>query len=212
MKRIVKFTAVLMTIFVFLFPKSIYAATSSDIVLDGYFDDWANKPSTIIKYGWQNPGQYSTVKWYCDNENLYLYIKMGEVGYSSMSNNMIEYWIDGAQMPDIQLSLDTPSKGRTSIYNYSYDYRPFSTDGYIVRGGTNGIKGDQAEFRIPLALFEKSSKNQMLDLKMRFPDLGDQYIEFQVGSTKPYLGIAVSSVAAASGFIIYKRRKRRVLA
>ncbi|MFL0250606.1 Firmicu-CTERM sorting domain-containing protein [Clostridium neuense] len=212
MKKIVKPIVVLMTIFVFLFPKSVYAATGSEIVLDGYFDDWVNKPSTTIKYGWQNPGQYSTVKWYCDNENLYLYIKMGEVGYSSMSNNMIEYWIDGAQMPDIQLSLDTPAKGRTSIYNYSYDYRPFSADGYIVRGGTNGIKGDQAEFRIPLTLFQKSSKNQMLDLKMRFPDLGDQYIEFQVGSTKPYLGIAVSGIAAASGFIIYKRRKRRVLA
>lgn len=210
MKKIVFIMIILFMSVTMLYSPTVYAV-GQGIVLDGYFDDWADKPAQTIKYGWNNPGQYSTVKWYSDDKNLYLYIKMGEAGYSQLSNNYIYYYVDNGSKQGFNLAPDNPSKGKASVYNYNIDYKPFSDDGCLVRGGSNGIKGDQVEFRVPLTMFQKSGSNNISNIRMEFPDLGDQSISFEVGSTYPYMGIAICSTVAALGFFIYIRKRRRIL-
>ena len=72
----------------------------------------------------------------------------------------------------------------------------------------NGKTSDQGEFKIPLTVFEQNS-NQMMDLKLQFPNLGKQTVEFQVGSTYPYIGIAICGAVALLSFAIYIKRKRK---
>lgn len=201
-----------MFVFLFTFLLSLtflYTAhaSSGGIVLDGYFDDWVDKPSAKLKYGWQNDDQYSTVKWYSDDQNLYLYIKMAEVGYSHLSTNIIFYHVDGGRSSQFQLTPDYPVNGRASVYEYSLDYRPFTTDGYVVRGGSSdGIIGDQVEFRVPLDLFYKNN-NKIANVKLEFPNLGDQFIIFHAASTFPYVGVAVCIFISSAAAFIYNRRK-----
>lgn len=210
MKKLV--SAVIIVIMVITLMSPAMAAGNSQkkkpdtgVTLDGYFDDWVGKPEAQFQYNWKNDGQFATVKWYSDNEYLYLYIRMGNVGYTYFSTNVIFYHVNGSD-GIIQVQPDDPAIGRVSVYNYSMDYRPFSNDGYIVRGPSNGINGDQVEFRIPLSMFIKKS-NDNADIKMEFPDLGDQFIHFHTGSTGPYVGIALCILASFAGVFIYKRKK-----
>ena len=213
MKKIALLVCVLLISAACLYPVSANNTKKSPkdgIVLDGYFDDWADKPSVKIKYNWDASEQYSLVKWYTDDTNLYLYIKMAEVGYSTLSTNIIDYHVDGGNKSQFQVSPDDPTKGRISVYDYSLDNRPLSDDGYVVRGGTiSGINGDQAEFRIPLSVFVKKN-GRAASVKLEFPDLGDQFIEIRTGSTYPYVGIALCIIVSALGVFIYKRKSKTI--
>ncbi|WP_406542041.1 Firmicu-CTERM sorting domain-containing protein [Clostridium ljungdahlii] len=149
------------------------------------------------------------MKWYSDDKDLYLYIKMATVGGQQLNNYTITYSDNNGIQGNLTIQVDRPSKGRISIYNYSMDYRPFSTDGYVVRGSnSDGKTSDQGEFRIPLTIFQKDSKDQMITLNLGFPNLGNQGVAFQVGSTYPYMGVSIGILIVASGFFIYRRKRK----
>ncbi|ADK13480.1 MULTISPECIES: Firmicu-CTERM sorting domain-containing protein [Clostridium] len=205
MKKIITIISVLLISVMFLYPLKVYAADSG-VTLDGYFDDWIDKPSQKLYY-WQ--GAVHTVKWYSDDKDLYLYIKMATVGGQQLNNYTITYSDNNGIQGNLTIQVDRPSKGRISIYNYSMDYRPFSTDGYVVRGSnSDGKTSDQGEFRIPLTIFQKDSKDQMITLNLGFPNLGNQGVAFQVGSTYPYMGVSIGILIVASGFFIYRRKRK----
>ncbi|WP_406542040.1 hypothetical protein [Clostridium ljungdahlii] len=51
MKKIITIISVLLISVMFLYPLKVYAADSG-VTLDGYFDDWIDKPSQKLYY-WQ---------------------------------------------------------------------------------------------------------------------------------------------------------------
>ena len=196
------------TTFILNIQKS-YAAV--EIHLDGYFDDWADKPQTYLSYPWQHEGQIHTVKWHVDADNLYLFIKMGTRGGQALNYYIIFYYVDKGGKRQLALSPDQPQKGRISIFDLR-NYSLLSSDGYVVRGSNNdGKTSDQAEFRIPLSVFRKEANNQMFNLRLQFPDLGDQSIVFEAGSTAPYMAVILSLLMVLLGLWIYKIKKRERL-
>lgn len=209
MKKISNIMCVFMVfMLVMVLKPAVVHAEGMPIKLDGYFDDWVDKPYMNLKYDWENPGQIHTVYWYSDDDNLYLSIKMGTRGGQSLGNYIINYSVDGGKSGMLTLQQDNPSTGRISVFNYSENWRPLTTDGYVVRGdNSDGKTSDQCEFRIPLTEFT-SKKGAIFNVTMGIPSLGPQALVFQAGSTKPYLGIAICISVSLLGVYIYSRKKR----
>ncbi|WP_069999808.1 Firmicu-CTERM sorting domain-containing protein [Cellulosilyticum sp. I15G10I2] len=180
-----------------------------NVVLDGHFDDWSDKPASELKYPWNNEGQVHILKWHMDDNNLYLYIKMGTRGGQALNYYQIVYYVDQGSRRQLALAPDTPSKGRISIVDTSGGYLILTADGYVVRGDNkDGKTSDQGEFRIPLSTFRQDTNNQMFTLRLEFPNLGSQSVIFEAGSTRPYMGLVISGVVAIVGAMIYKRKRR----
>lgn len=202
MKKIITIISALLISVMFLYPLKVYAADSG-VTLDGYFDDWIDKPSQSV---YDSPKIVHTVKWYSDNQNLYLYVKMSTKGKKSIGNYNIKYSSNNGSQGHIRVNVGkgTTGTGRISVY---LGNSLISTDGYVVHGSDRD-GSDQSEFRIPLSTFEKDNKNEMMTLKLNFQNLGKQSIEFQVGSTYPYVGITICILCTASGFFIYRRKRK----
>ena len=192
---------------IFILAQITYGALG--VVLDGYFEDWADKPGAVLKYAWNNKDQEHTGKWHMDDDNLYLYIKMGTRGGQGLNYYQIVYYVDNGSRRQLALAPDTPSAGRISIIDTNGGYRVLTTDGYVVRGNNNnGKTSDQGEFRIPLAVFRQDTNNQMFTLRLSFPNLGEQSVVFEAGSTLPYAGIILSVLGVFVGSMIYKGKRR----
>lgn len=197
---------------IFLIKPLISYGAKLNIVLDGYFEDWVDKPQAELKYTWNNPGQVHVLKWDFDENDLYLYIKMGVRGGQKLNYYTIFYQVDNGVSKMLAISPDTPAKGRISIIDVNRGYTILTTDGYVLRGNNNnGKTSDQGEFRIPLAVFEQDTNNQMFTLSLQFPNLGSQTVIFEAGDTIPYLGIGISVVVAVLGGMIYQRKRRKQL-
>lgn len=208
MKNVIKRIILCSTFLMLILGTSVHAA-GVGITLDGYYDDWSDKPGVQLKYDWYNPGQVHTVKWHTDDKYLYLNIKMGTVGGQQLNYYIIYFQVNNGPQKQLQFAPDSPNNGRISVFDVNGGYTKVSDDGYVTRGSnSDGKTSDQGEFKIPLTVFEKSS-NQMMDLKLQFPNLGKQTLEFQVGSTHPYIGIAICGGVVLFSFAIYTIRKRK---
>ncbi|KHD38684.1 hypothetical protein NL50_04080 [Clostridium acetobutylicum] len=208
MKRILKRFFSLFIAALILLPLSVNAA-SNGITLDGYFDDWEDKPITYLRYPSVTPEQVHQLREYTDNNYLYLYIKMGTRGGQGLSYYVIECSFNDSNtvQKHLQIAPDRPQTGRVTIFDMDGGYTAVSTDGYIVRGNnSDGKTSDQAEFKIPLSEFRTQGAVGIENVKLRIPDLGDRYAAFQVGSTGPYFSVLICSIIAISGIFMIKRR------
>lgn len=210
MKKVIKRIILCSTFLIFIFSITVHAA-GVGVTLDGYYDDWSDKPSVQLKYGWYNLGQVHTVKWYTDDKYLYLYVKMGTIGGQQLNYYIIYFEVNDGPQKQLQFAPDSPTSGRISVFDVNGGYTKVSDDGYVTRGSnSDGKTSDQGEFKIPLTVFQNDT-NQMMDVKMQFPNLGEQTLEFQVGSTHPYTGIAICGGVVILGFLIYVKRKRETV-
>lgn len=203
---VVSFTLIFIT-GAFLYPGIVYASDKG-IELDGYFDDWTDKPEAYLKYS-NNPGQQHTVKWYVTDKYVYLYAKMGARGGQKFDNYVIQYRVNNGNQNVLHIQSDNPENGRVSVFNYSKSSSSLTNDGYVVRGSnSDGQTSDQAEYKIPLTVFQNDGSDNIYSVTMSFPNLGQQLIAFQAGSTNPYLGVALCSIAFVPGFFIYQRKRK----
>ena len=137
---------------------------------------------------------------------------MGVRGGQQINYYQIFFWINNGERRQLAFQPDAPSQGRVSVIDTNGQYTVVSSDGYVTRGNnSDGITSDQAEFRIPLSVFKNYGGNEMLNMKLQFPNLGDQFVSFQAGSTYPYVGIAICSLFAACGLVLYARKRRKAL-
>jgi uncharacterized protein (TIGR04145 family) len=213
MKKIYKTGLMMSVIFTVIFLQMMFlqvvCASGKAVILDGNFDDWVDKPSEELKYNWNNPGQVHTVKWYTDDKNLYLYIKMGVRGGQQINYYQIFFYINNGEQRQMAFYPENSGNSRICVVDTNGVYNILSQDGYVVRGSnSDGATSDQAEFRIPLSTFQKYAGNEMFNLKLKFPNLGEQYISFEVGSTYPYAGITLCSLFTIGGLVVYSRNRR----
>lgn len=204
MKKLLKKGFLLSAIAICIFSITV----SADVVpvkLDSYYDDWVDKPSQILKYGWEQAGQYHTVKWYIDSTDLYLYIQMGKKGGQNLGNYQIDYTVNGGSQKAFQLSPDQPKTGRVTIWDYSRGARTVSNDGYVTRGSNrDGLTSDQAEFRIPLSNFGSGVTNQNISISLTFPNLGSQTVQIVGAGTLPWLGIALCIFFVIAALFLFR--------
>lgn len=200
MKKLISalFLVILFTVKIFLYPCLAYAADNG-IVLDGYFDDWADKPEVQSKFS-KDPHNRHIIKWYVDDKNVYLYIE----GAIKGQGNAIQCSVNNGQQKVLHIKTNNPGSGRVSITDGA---KILSNDGWIVWGNSSDGLSDEAEFRIPITAFQNNSSQNMLAISMKFPNFEQQYLEIKAGSTNPYLGVAICSVPMILGCFIYFKKK-----
>lgn len=200
MKKAIKKIILCYAFLILIFSMPVHAA-GVGVTLDGYFDDWSDKPQIVLTPGGSgNTKQEHIVKWYTDDKYLYLYIDMSNSKKGQEPSCPIKYQINGSGK---QYELQA-KKGRGDTLQVSSNGKTISNS-----GGLYGNSGEQCEFKIPVSVFEKGNKDQPLDIQMRFPNLGKQTVNFQVGSTHPYTGIAICGAVVLFSFAIYNIRKRK---
>lgn len=200
MEKAIKRIILCSTLLILIFSIPVHAA-GVGITLDGYFDDWSDKPQIILTPGGSgNMKQEHIVKWYTDDNYLYLYIDMSNSKKGQEPSCPIKYQINGTGQ---QYELQAKKGTGNSVQVFS--------NGKVIHnsGGLYGNSEVKCELKIPLSVFENGAKDQMLSIEMKFPNLGKGTIHFEVGSTHPYTGIAICSAVAFFSFIIYTRKKRK---
>jgi len=207
---------VIMSIMIVIFlPSATLAETP--IAIDGYYDDWTDKPHTSVTNG----TAIHSVSLFLADGSLYGHIKMSNSSGQFISyNNIMDLLINNQYtIPfDInkynvkKLDLGNLPVGRTlTLATFDNIGRKDWLGGaaITVYASTHSV-GDDVEFSINLETTRSICGNipvdQMQTFTLSCPNLGSQTITSTGTSTAPYIGIIVS--IAIVGLILRLRKKR----
>lgn len=178
------------------------------IEIDGYFDDWEDKPHTEVYYG-EKPYAYNIhhVSVFRDETMVYVHVKMSENGYNHFGNYYFTMDTNqGSRAYTLELDrIKGGDHGTAGIKVHStQDWGNVIGSGYYTR--TEG-ESDEAEFNIVLSsLFD--DPDGIYDISTMSPDLGPQKIISAGASTGPYIPVAIGAgIVLISLAYFYYRRK-----
>lgn len=210
MKKSCVLTVLLFVLFLLITPKLCNAADYGTIQIDGYYDDWEDKPHTQVYHG--NPHndlKVHLVALFRDQTKVYVHVKMSEKNNSDFHNIHLDLYTNlGNETYSVILDSNTdkkkPEGGTAALKVYLQNGRDSVGSGYYTR--TEG-ETDDAEFFIPLSTIS-NQQGGITEISMRIYELGKQHIISVGADTGPYLGIALgAAIAFGSGGYYYYRRK-----
>jgi hypothetical protein len=197
----------LIFIFTMLYQSIVWAEV--DIVLNGSFSDWEDKPALLDEVGDESSGRdIEEVKWYPDNTKGYLYFYARRSNSGNMDWNYSVYLAGdlGERRADINYKRSNTTI-TVNLYN-AYNTRLWYTSG---RWGDFKNPGTKTEFYIPLSQLV-STPEAGYELAATFqsrndiiPD--DGAITISSVSTGPIiivLGVVLANVLLA----VYIRKKK----
>lgn len=159
-------------------------ADQADIVIDGDFSDWADKPyswefgydnSSAVWNGWFyvdgkveqcEKGTFNNIvrhkiSLYCDSENVYVYVSLAKAYKAGFSGEDFEFTIDG-QKAAFQLMAQEVDNKTPGVYTvYVKDRNSYQlADGAVAKilvheGGVN----NEMEVKIPLQAMKEHNSN-----------------------------------------------------
>lgn len=228
------FITVAMSVYI-IFP--VYAlggstANYGSVIIDGYFDDWRDKPHSYVTNGWQeapdNQKRYASL--FCDGEYVYFHIKMLAQWKDCFNGNQFHFRINdryeiiinictagGIQSHPIYGGM--PGRNR---YCVRYNHDGSSTDWddkvegseaflYVPRDGGQ----DEFEMKVPLTAFTKKCKeinlNTIRKIEVWNPNvIAKQGALVAVGtSTGPIMGV-ILCMGTAIVVVWHMQRKLHV--
>ncbi len=175
------------------------------ITIDGYFDDWEDKPHTNIYY---TKGMEHSGSLFRDEENVYMHIKMSDWGFTHFDNYTYIFTADKVKKQIMitakNYHLNHNGKTELDIYSTSGEYKKIDgATGYVYRKQGHP---DEWEVKIPLKYF--SSKPETISsVSFHSPNLGKQTVESVNSPTLPFV-IAGSGLAIASLGFVYNKKKK----
>lgn len=174
-----------------------------EIVIDGYFSDWSDKPMSSIYY---DSGTSHIGSLYRDENYVYLYIQMSWPNYPGFNGYNYIFTLDGKTY-----TFDVvPVSGSIDIGLNAM--KVMRVNGYQQVGGANGYvshsddRGDRMEMRIPLDYFYKQP-DKLVTITFHSPNLGTQVLTATGTPTMPIL-IAGSGLVLAGTALFVRKRKR----
>lgn len=183
---------------------------SSDEVkpnIDGYFDDWEDKPHSDINYSWDTNNINHKASMHRDDEYIYLHIKMSENSYSGFVGSNYIFIVDGISIPVII----TDENGSNEFQSGLNQLVVRDQNGYTLIDGSGGIMlrqdgsfSDEAEIRIPLSFFS-DNPNTIKDIEFNSPNLGGQSIINTGTSTNPFLIVCIAFLIVIFSLAIIRR-------
>lgn len=213
MKRVSKL--VLMLLFVFmLFPK-IASAAGIPINIDGYYDDWIDKPSADIHYS-SDSRLTNKVSLIRDEKYIYLHVKMADDLYKKFNGNNYNFKYDEKLVSFVIEGGDNNGMGNHQLrVRYQNGWTIVNdSKAYLTRynnGGKQKFKSDEAEIMIPIAGFENGIKPaDIKTISFNSPNLGPQWVTCTGTDTNPYLGIGISIALSGVGYLFYKKKRKRI--
>ena len=103
-----KIISIILCIILIICPLAVFAEDNepwNPIVIDGYFDDWQDKPTSLeMKDNNQNTPNDSlnrnTISLFRDNENVYLYVQVADLYGQGIpgSGRGFQFWCDGKKV------------------------------------------------------------------------------------------------------------------
>ena len=213
-------------------PKQDTDVTRSDIVIDGYYDDWQNVPATLITYGsWNKYGEYILEhhigKLLIDDENLYINVNMCETYHNQIPLDMLNITINGEERAFCirYENGDGTVNWDQSIYNLEEGIH--TNLGFYAVGDAKMTLGDVAvtivpghngdSFEVAVNLdkllqyynIDKSSVSNGAEIKFYSPNIGPEAVVIIGTSTNPVLGIALCLLIVGSVAVFCKGKKSR---
>lgn len=196
------------------------------ISIDGYYDDWEDKPISHITYGSYNGQTVHDVSLIKDDDYIYLYVKLHET-YADhhMPLYAINFTING-RVCELYIAhaneqgttdWENPVNLHYGINNnlHPFTYYPNYSLGDAAITVSDGNPNDRMEIRISIEKLEKvmslpqGTINNGSNISLYLPNLGKETIQLMGTSTGAFLGIALC-VVVVIGVQITRRRKRIV--
>lgn len=165
----------------------IYSRGNIPIVIDGYFDDWSDKPYSW-EYVWDNPDDYwengehifatdengnkynevirHKMSLLCDGEFIYLYIKMAQKEYTSLNGNYYEFFVDEEMAAFYLTTADGSLIDENSLHE--------GINEVLVKHVMTGLSGSVPEGSKAFVYRRKGGINDELELRIPLKALNQQ--------------------------------------
>ncbi len=182
--------------------------SNSGISIDGYYDDWEDKPMGMLTWNSNNGEAHHDVSFIKDNDYIYIYVRMHphyqsliprDAIYLSVNNQTCQLFLryaNSQKTTDWGRSVDFDKDG---IYLdlHPFAYYPNYSLGDAAITVSQGSPNDRMEARINISDLEKvmglkvGTVNSGSRLELRMPNVGSGSLQLLGSSTGTILGIAL---------------------
>jgi uncharacterized protein (TIGR04145 family) len=201
-------------------------SASAGITIDGYYDDWIDKPMSTITWYSNNGKALHDASMIKDDEYIYIYVEMHPSYQSAIPIDAICLSINnGYEYPmflryaNAQNTTDWSRNVNLSQNGIYLDLHPFisypnNSLGDAAVTVSKGHPNDRLEIRINIESLEqamglsKGTINSGSQIKLRMPNVGGETIELVGTSTGPVLGL-VLCIAMVIAVLWYRSKKAR---
>jgi len=211
MKKFFVRTMAFLFLLMLVVPLPCFAVDYGAIQIDGYYDDWEDKPHTQVYYGTiPNVSEIHLVSLFRDETRVYIHVKMSENNYSEFHNMYFSLYTNAGTVSYTAITEPLSEKKKPVVGTAGLTVHLQSNWNIVGTGYYTRAVGesDDAEFVIPLSTIS-SQPASITEISLKIVELGSQQI-FCVGAdTAPYIGIAIcAAIALGPGGYYYYRRKK----
>lgn len=177
-----------------VFALGVTQNSGQPIKIDGYFDDWNDKPYSW-EYNWNNPNDYwengnhiyatdskgkpynETVRHkmslYSDGQYIYLYIKMAKNYYTALNGYDYQFWINGNmaafQVETLNGQVISKDNLKLGINEVAVKHRDSSYSWHTTQGAKAYVNRKQGgindELELKIPLSSMVLQNSKIDIK-----------------------------------------------
>lgn len=206
---------------------------SSDIQIDGYYDDWNSYPVTNLTYTSNNAESIHKGQIYTDGEMIYVHFAMNDLYTNQIQMHQMSITINGEShaiglypvFADGGIDWDffnnemhSLSEGSHFNFGIIVDYTKYcSSQGVItIYDSTHQstTKGDEVEFAFSIADFARvtgMNLSQVSSVTIVNPNIGPQGLSWMGTSTGPWLGVFAAFLLCGTGLYSYKKKKGKTV-
>ena len=201
----------------------VYAESTAGINIDGYYDDWEDKPMSILTWNNNNGTAHHDVSMVKDDEYIYIFLGMHPSYHSGIPIYSINLSINNK---NCQLFLGYANEQNTTDWGHAVDvhkqglytglhpftYYPNNSLGDAAITVYNGNERDKFEIRINIKELEtvlglsEGTVNNGSTISLQMPNVGAQTIQLVGTSSGPIIGVILS--IGAVGFVLWRRQKK----
>lgn len=224
-KNLVKSVSVILGIIILVLIPSFAMAAEGLINIDGYYDDWEDKPHTPVTYGGWNGLDVHSVALFLDGEYLSGHIKMNDIHGTGFPPDAMSLRINDKYTLQFMVRFknsDNTINWGGPIYNLpvgttlelavfdNHDKKAWLGDAAITVYDSGHSIGDEVEFYINLENISRFSNDIPIDEMQTFtlscPNIGKEGVTITGTSTAPYIGI-VLTLAVVSLAALFRRKQ-----
>lgn len=205
----------------------VKAESSTGVIIDGYYDDWEDKPISILTWNSNNGNAYHDVSMIKDDDYIYIFLGMHPSYHSSIPIHAINLSINNQ---NCQLFLGYANSQNSTDWGRPVDVQkkgiylglhPFTSYPNYSLGDAaiavyNGSDRDKLEIRVRIESLEsvlgltKGTVNHGSTIRLNMPNVGAQTIELVGTSSGPIVGILIS-VGMVAMILWWKHRKMGII-
>jgi len=195
------------------------------LAVDGYYDDWAGVPETLISYGSHNTNEFHSGAILVSGGYVYVYIRMSDLYQQQIPVDDLKLTINGVERSFIirMRNADNTINWDSAVYSLSGGIHNnlgifYRDGGYMALGEaavtiSDANPNDSFEFRMKIEelenLYGMEAGTIENGAKLEFfsPNIGPERITAVGTSTGTYIGILLCFAVVLSALVRQKRKQ-----